>query len=496
MRLVTGTQMAEIDRRTIQDFGLEGQVLMEVAGRAVCDWLSQRLSPGARVAFLCGPGNNGGDGLVTARAWADRGGRSECFLLGQDYRGDAALNLERARRWGVPLRSWTELPRDWAGYDWVVDALFGTGLSRLLEVELQSQIAELPAQRTVAVDIPSGVHSATGQVLGGAVQAHTTLTFGLPQLGQLLPPGDACCGELVVVPIGFPRALVESDEWPGQWVTSDWARRHLPSRGPEAHKGRMGRVLVVAGSASYPGAAVLATLGALRGGAGLVYVLAPPSVLNVVMQHAPEAIPLQTSGADHLSSTDSGLVQQLQPQPDVLLLGPGLGQNPETQEACQELCGSFEGSLVLDADALRPLSDRGLTLSPRALLTPHGGELARLTRLRAHEIEADRLQATLKAARNYRCSVLLKGSTTLVATAGGSYLLSRQGTPVLAQGGSGDVLAGLAAALMGQGLSALEAGGLAADLHGRAARLSGMPVGLGARALCEWIPRAWQSLYD
>jgi len=493
MRLVTGAQMAEIDRRTIHDFGLDGQVLMEVAGRSLAEWLGRHCPTGARVAFLCGPGNNGGDALVAARAWADLGGEAECFLLGQEYRGDAALNLERARRWKLPLRPWEEVPSDWARYSWVVDGLFGTGLSRALGDDLARVIESLPGERTLAIDIPSGVHSATGQVLGKAVRAVATLTFGLPKLGQLLPPGNQYCGCLEVVPIGFPRSLTESDEWPGQWITSDWCRRHLPRRGWDTHKGKSGRVLVVAGSSRYPGAAVLATLGALRAGAGLVYTLAPARVLEAVMHHAPEAIPLCTSHPDHWTLADQS---HLQAGYDVALVGPGLGQHEEVARASRALLESFSGPMVVDADGLRTLSEGSLALSPRVLLTPHVGELSRLTRLRAPEIEADRLQAALKAARNYRCCVLLKGASTLVTTPGGSFLLSNQGTPVLAQGGSGDVLAGVAAALIGQGLAALEAGGLAAELHGRASRLAEVPAGLGARALCEWIPRAWKQLCD
>jgi NAD(P)H-hydrate epimerase len=474
--------MAEIDRRTIQELGLDGQVLMETAGRSLAQWLHQRV-PGHKVAFLCGPGNNGGDGLVAARAWSDLGGRAQLFLLSEDLQGDARVNLQRAQRWDLARTPLGQEPPDWEGYAWVVDALFGTGLTRNLSPQLAAWARSLPADRTLAVDIPSGIHAATGQVLGAAVQAHTTLTFGLPKLGQLLQPGASHCGHLVVQEIGFPRQLTHSEEWPGQWVTAEQVGHWLPQRGPGSHKRSVGKLLVVAGSSQYPGAALLSTLGALRGGAGLVYTYTAPSVAPRL---AAEAIPL-VGAHDFLTLKDLEPLQRALTEVDALCLGPGLGSQPETLDVVRQLLTGNQLPAVVDASALQGLPEQ---LSPRILITPHHGELARLLRAKVADIERDRLSYAVRAARNWNCTVLLKGDPTLVTTAGGRYLVSNQGTAVLAQGGTGDVLSGLAGALLAQGMGALEAGGVAAYVHGRAGRLSGVTCGLGAEALAGWLPQA------
>jgi ADP-dependent NAD(P)H-hydrate dehydratase / NAD(P)H-hydrate epimerase len=482
--------MAELDRRTIQEFGLDGQVLMETAGRSLAGWLCRRLANNARVAFLCGPGNNGGDGLVAARAWADRGGVSDVFLAARPdrYTGDAERNLRRAEAWGLRLRPWEECPRDWGDYGFIVDALFGTGLTRKLDHPLLNVIDGLPVERTLAADIPSGVHGDTGQILGGAVRAVATLTFGLPKLGLLLHPGAGHVGALEVVPIGFPPRLLQDETWPGTWITPQVAREWLPQRGADSHKGTSGRTLIVAGSRRYPGAACLATLGALRGGAGLVYVYAPSSVLETVLAIAPEAIPIQAAGDEHCSQTDLGPLQKLLQSMNSWCIGPGLGNYEETLTLVSRLLRETSTPVVVDADALRALPPK---VGVHALLTPHHGELSRMVHTSVSDIERDRLGVAVRAARNYGSTVLLKGVPTLVATGSGNYVLASSGTPVLAQGGSGDVLTGLATALLAQGLPVLEAGGLAAYLHGVAGELGGVPVGLGARAVAELIPRAW-----
>jgi hydroxyethylthiazole kinase-like uncharacterized protein yjeF len=462
--------MAEIDRRCIEDFGLAGEVLMETAGRSVAQHLLG-ICPGQRVAFLCGPGNNGGDGYVAARAWCDAGGVAEIFALGESNRDEARANAERARRWGISIQPCQGPPPSWSDYAQVVDALFGIGQRRNLEGSVSDWVGSLPRERTLAVDIPSGIHSDTGQVLGRAVRAHTTITFGLAKLGQLLQPGATYCGQLLVQPIGFPEALLQT---PGHRVQTALARQWLPARGPESHKRNMGKLLLLAGSQRYPGAAILAALGALRAGVGLLYVCAPPQVLERLPAEAIPVLPQDLDTA--LASVDA------------VCAGPGL----DDQSHLLESLWKIDLPMVLDADALGHLPAR---LSPKVLLTPHHGELARLSRLRLPQIEQDRLQAALRVARNFHCTVLLKGDPTLVTSPGGTYSVVSEGSAVLAQGGSGDVLAGVAGALIAQGLDAWQAGSLAAYLQGRAGQLSGLSVGLGATRLADHISMVWSQLY-
>lgn len=487
MRIVSGPQMAEIDRRTIETFGLDGQILMETAGRRVAQWLQNNLPQGSRVLFLCGPGNNGGDGLVAARAWHDLGGHSDIYLpLPPSGQGDAQRNLLRAQSWRLNFLE--QMPSNLEVYSQVVDAIFGTGLSRNLSPQLSAQLQGLPP--CLAVDMPSGIHSDSGQVLGSALQAHTTLTFGLPKLGQLLQPGASYCGQLLVESIGFPRSLLESAEWPGQWLDDQQVGRLLPARNHQTHKSNCGKILILAGSQQYPGAGILATQACLRAGAGLVFTCAPSCVLHRLPV---EAIPLPYANGQDLGPDDlKPLLQHLEGM-DALCVGPGLNLNPQGQQLIKQLLSQCSIPAVVDAGALQALPDK---LSPRMLLTPHHGELSRLLRSKVADIERDRLNFAIRGARNFQCSLLLKGDPTLVATAGGSFFVSQEGTPVLAQGGSGDVLSGIAAALLGQGLSAAEAGACAAYLQGRAARLSGVPVGLGAEALCQLVPQAWASIFS
>lgn len=482
--------MAELDRRTSESYGLPSDLLMESAGRRVAEALAQRV-PGGRVAFLCGPGNNGGDGLVAARAFHDLGGRPEIVLWAEPerYTGQAGENLKRVRAWELPLRQAQGGP-DWSAFDFVVDALFGTGLNRPLDARAQTWVESLPAGRTLAVDIPSGLHAGTGQVLGAATRAALTVTFGLPKLGLLLRPGADHTGELQVVSIGFPRALLESEELPGLWVTESQARQWLPVRAAYTHKGRCGRVLVVAGSTRYPGAACLAALGALRAGAGYVTLYAPESVLATVQTVAPEVIGV-AAHAPLWGKADITALEAHLEHADVLCAGPGLDLSEKSAAAFRGLLARWSKPAVLDADALGALPER---LDERVLLTPHPGELARLLGRATRDTERHRLASGSEAAARLGATVLCKGAPTLVVSPDGRYALADRGTPVLAQGGSGDVLSGVCAALLGQGLAAREAGALGAYLHGEAGRLSGLPVGLGARHLAEWVPRAWAAL--
>lgn len=482
MYVVTGQQMAEIDRLTIEVFGLDGQVLMETAGRAVADWLEQR-TPSLPVAFLCGPGNNGGDGWVAARAWSDLGGKAVVFFVTDRLEGDAQRNYQRALKWGIEHRKLEGDPPNWASYGFVVDALFGTGLKRDISGPVAAWIDSLPVSKTVAVDIPSGVDSASGGVLGTAVRACATITFGLPKLGQLLQPGASYCGNLLIKTIGFPNALLSQQHSDGQWVTDRLAQSWLPANDHTLHKGKAGKLLVIAGCRSYPGAGCLATLGALRSGGGLVYSYAPAAVLGRLPL---EAIPVESTG-DQLSLSDLEPILEVLEMVDAVCIGPGLGHRPETLELVGQVLENNRLPAVVDADALRALPER---LNPSTLLTPHAGELARLLDCTLHEIASDRLGYARLAAAKWDCNVLLKGDPTLVCGPDGRFWLSNQGTPVLAQGGSGDVLSGVASALLARGLPAGQAGALAAYLHGKAGQLGQVELGLGAQALSERLPKA------
>lgn len=479
MILVTPSEMESIDSDTIHHRGLGSLVLMENAARSVLPHL-----PPGPVTVLVGPGNNGGDGLVIARALRESGRPVEALLLSEKLSPDALSQRDLAHEWGVPLRAcFTDdgpLPAFKAG-EVVVDALFGTGLARNLGGRFAAILEAANRSDTyrVAVDIPSGVDGATGQILGTSFQAHCTVTFGLLKRGHVLHPGKERCGRLILTQPGFhPESLTRHDKV--RLVTPELVRSLLPAGWETMHKGDNGRILLMAGSAVFPGAGILATLGALRGGGGLVTHAGDRQTQQSLLACAPEALVVERENLADLQAYNA------------LVLGCGLG--PDTETYGPDLLTQFSGPVVVDADAL-PLVARFAKEKRRDwVLTPHPGELSRLLERPVADLEKDRIGTALEAAAHLGAVLCFKGSPTVCASPEGKALVNSTGGPVLAQGGSGDVLAGLIGSYLAYGLPPLEAAAAAAYVHGLAADLQardGCPKGPGARALAERIPQAF-----
>jgi NAD(P)H-hydrate epimerase len=514
--LVGATRMQALDRHTIEKLGVPGEVLMESAGRAVVDAVLARygglFAGDARgeVCVVCGGGNNGGDGFVIARHLQLLGIPVRVALLAESGRltGDAAANLERLRSVGVPIE----------GADWeapalgvIVDAVFGTGLTRDVEGRLADAILRINESahahlKVVAVDLPSGLDAETGQVLGAAVSADLTVTISLPKLALALEPGRSLAGDVLVARIGIADELpsdcgVEGVESARLWGAAG-AARQLPERPRAGHKGSFGHVLVVAGSEGKTGAAALAALGAGRAGAGLITVACPRSLNDILEVKCTEAmtVPLpETAGRAHtLEALDE--LAALAAERDVVALGPGIGQQDETVALVREAVSRIERPMVIDADGLNALADDVTRLRDRdapTVLTPHPGEAARLLGRPAAELNRDRIGAARELAERSGAVVLLKGAATVVADPAGRVYVNPTGGPALAAGGSGDVLTGVVAALLGQGVAALEAAALGAWLHGaaadRLAERSG-PAGALATDLANELPAAADAL--
>ena len=483
MRILTTAQMASVDRAAQRRAKIPSRVLMERAAEGIV-LLAADLFPGVRrAAVLCGPGNNGGDGLAAARLLHARGIASTIVLLEppRRFRGDALANWEAARERELPWVPARGAGRALEEADLVVDALFGTGLSRPLAGEARRLVeaANASDRPIVAVDVPSGLSGDRGNVFGPAIRARATGAIAALKYCHALYPARARCGEIAVVDIGIPDALLETRAHRFAMVGRDEIAPLFPRRAPDAHKGDAGRVAIVAGSRGKAGAAALAALGALRAGAGLVTIACPDSVERGFLARLPEAMTLPLPDADGALAPEA--VDALLPllrSCDAAAVGPGLGTGEGARRAVRAVVRSKVPALF-DADALNAFAGRpGDFRRPAAtIVTPHPGEAARLLGSSGAAVQADRPAAAAELARRSRAIALLKGAGTISASPAGNLWLNPTGSPALAKGGSGDVLAGVGAAFLAQGLEAADAAVAAAFVHGLAGERAGAARG-------------------
>jgi hydroxyethylthiazole kinase-like uncharacterized protein yjeF len=518
--VVSAAEMRELDQKTIDEFGVPGEILMESAGRAlVGPVLSMRREsdrPQGPVRVFCGAGNNGGDGFVVVRhLWAE-GVEAVAILLGDPARlpVDAAANWARLAALGPAHQIDLE---NQEGGDWdalladssvVVDALFGTGLARPIEGPIARLIeainrAQSRGTPVLSVDIPSGIAADTGAILGSAVRADRTVTISLPKIGLVLEPGASHAGQVLVARVGItdpdPGRLPRAEVWNARSVAA-----RLPTRERAGHKGTFGHVLVVSGSSGKTGAAALCARGAARAGAGLVTLAYPRGLESELVALPAEVMtsPVAATAEGCFARAGKKAIEELVASRDVVVLGPGIGVDPETIDLVRCLVATIDRALVVDADGLNALRGELARLHDRsipAVLTPHPGEAARLLETTAKEVNADRVGAARNLARASRSIVVLKGARTVVADPEGRTLLLANGGPILATGGTGDVLAGMVAALLAAGLEPFEAAGLAAWWHADAGdRMDGAELGFGmlAHELADGIPAAAKRILE
>jgi len=478
--LLTPAEMGEADRLTIAG-GIAGIALMENAGRAIADAVSRRW-PRRPVVVLCGPGNNGGDGFVAARILAERGWPVRLALLGDRaaLKGDAAA---AASRWSAPIEKLAPAVLD--GADLAIDAIFGAGLARPVEGVAAETIAALGERRlpVVAVDVPSGVDGATGEIRGVAPKAALTVTFFRRKPGHLLLPGRTHCGETLVARIGIEAPVL--DRIAPQTATNDpdWWRDRFPWPRPDMHKYSRGHALV-AGGAVMTGAARLAARAAARVGAGLVTVAAPQAAFPVYAAALTGVIVQPVAGLADFS----GLLSDK--RRNAALIGPGAGIGGHTRDMVLEILAAGKRA-VLDADALTAFAEDPKTMfaairSP-CVMTPHEGEFGRL-----FDASGSKLQRARHAAQASGAVIVLKGNDTVIAAPDGRAAINANAPATLATAGSGDVLSGIALGLLAQGMEPFEAASVAVWLHGDAAGRVG--PGLVAEDLVEALPAALAGL--
>ncbi|MCC7345710.1 MAG: NAD(P)H-hydrate dehydratase [Deltaproteobacteria bacterium] len=474
MKILSGAQMARLDRLSIRRHGISARLLMGNAARACCEEILALRLPKKlrRIVVVCGPGNNGGDGFAVATLLRSKNIEIQVFFL-----GSAAALSEEARYFHGLARDLIHPPRAMAAAlcraDLVVDAVFGIGLKRPVTGRYAVAIAAMnraPGCK-LAVDIPSGISADTGEAMGTAFRADLTVTFEAPKWGQILPPAWDFVGRLAVRPIGLSRAELKKMPSTAEWVDADYFRRHWRPRRRGAHKGDAGRVLVVAGSREMPGAGYLCAVAALRAGAGLVTWALPEEAYRRIDLRFPEVMLLPVPGRDGKFAAGSfPALRAPMRRFQCLAVGPGLGQGEGPRRFLEDLLSARRPPTVLDADALNNLAGCwGLPARLRgAIVTPHPLEMSRLSGKSVASIRANPLAAARAFARRHRCWVVLKGYRSVIAGPAGKLWINSSGGPSLATAGSGDVLTGLIAGLLAQGFGPEAAVPCAVFLHGLA----------------------------
>jgi len=479
--VLTAAAQRAVDEEAVAR-GVPHADLMESAGRSAAEWTFEHLNP-TRVAVLAGPGGNGGDALVVARLLIERGVDTRTFLLSLPDRmtETARTMLERLEAVGgrpIPVEGGPceTVERALAWADCAVDGLLGSGATRPLEGRYLDVVKLLNGAdvRVVSLDLPSGLASDAGRLLGEAVRADVTLAMAFLKPAHLLFPASERCGNVAVVDVAYPPALLEGVEPLARVPERAGIARWLPARRPDGHKGTFGRVLVVAGSVGMTGAAILCCRGALRAGAGLVTLAAPGSLDGILEAALPEVItiPLPDEGG-RLRNVDDARFAAAFERADVLAIGPGLSRASGTAAAVRDLVAAFDGPIVLDADGIVAFAghvDR-LKDARRLLLTPHPGELGSLVGRSPEDVDADRITEARVFAVEHDVALLLKGRPSAIGLPNGRVWLNPTGNAGLATGGSGDVLTGLIAGFVAGGASLENAAILGAYVHGWAAEV-------------------------
>ena len=512
MYLVTAQEMRNFDKLAIEDFGIPGIVLMENAGRTTFHILKKHLGEDIqdlRVAVVAGPGNNGGDGYVIARYLINHGADVQTFLLSprEKIKGDALTNLRVLEKMSAQIveitdeSSFAEAACSWQEADLIVDAILGTGLTSEVRSPFSDAILainESPALR-LAVDLPSGLDADTGRILGCAVKADFTATYGFMKVGMGVYPGLEYCGKIEVVDISIPLPAVRNRPPLAILYTTPHASAYFGLRSdPEAHKGVFGHLLIIGGSPGKTGAPSMAARAASRIGAGLVTVGIPASLNPILETKLTEEMtePLPESITGYLSQVSAQRVLELAEGKRCMVLGPGLSTSDGIGELVNTALSEYSGWIVIDADGLNALStDLSVLSKTKAslVLTPHPGEMGRLVGKTAKEVQENRIYLARDFASKHGVWLVLKGARTVTASPEGRIFINTTGNCWMASGGQGDALSGILGGLLAQGIPAEEAVPFGVYLHGLAADnilKRGAPAPVLASDVIEEIPKA------
>lgn len=510
IKIITGAQMQELDRRTIGEARIPSTTLMERAGAGVVSCIEQWVGTvsGKTITLVCGKGNNGGDGFVAARLLRRRHANVRILAmtpLSELSRDAASMYRQFVKTAGkssvLPYKSRGMAQALLQESDLLVDALLGTGLSSAVTGRYGEVIESMNAvnRPIVAIDLPSGLHADTGTALGRTVRAALTVTFGLPKIGLYQNQGIDLSGDINLVDIGIPPSYVDAIDSPITLITPQWVQERLPRRERSGHKGTYGHAGIIAGSIGKTGAAAMAAQAALRVGAGLVTVATPSSVNDILEAKLLEVmtLPMPETKARTFSRAALDRLLAFMATRDAVAIGPGLSTHPETVELVQALTTRLDRPAVLDADALNALTGRTAILASckiPPIITPHPGEMARLeAEATPQTVNRDRIGTATRFARERGLFVILKGARTVIARPDGAVAICPTGNPGMATAGTGDVLTGMVTGLLAQGLPSWEAACTATYLHGAAGDLAAAEkgeIGMIAGDLIEQIPTA------
>lgn len=481
MKVVYNDDMRQLDKLAIEEFNIPSIVLMENASRVVLEEILKIDSPFNRVIVFAGTGNNGGDGLALARHLKNLQYAIEVYILGKEERisEDALLNYNILKQLNVELKyiqsleDLEKIKNKINKTDLIVDALFGTGL--------MSQVRDLPKRLitmintldnyVVSIDIPSGIDGNLGKVNGVAIRANKTVALSLPKFGNIMYPGSDYNGDLVVRRIGIPNILIDRFNFKNEIITETLAKNLIPKRKRDSHKGTYGKANVIAGSAGLTGAAILTCKAALRTGVGLLKLYIPESLNYIITTSIPEVvtIPLSELRKGLIGINNFNQIIEESSSSDVIAVGPGCGNTTELLEMIKRIIRETDKPTVIDADGLNALSRNIDVLKDKTstvVLTPHPGEMSRMTGLSIEEINENPVKQAKRFAKEYEVILVLKGSRTVIATPEGKVYINVNGNPGMATAGSGDVLTGMITSFIAQGISCEKSAILGVYLHG------------------------------
>lgn len=511
MKAVTGKDMGDIDKYSIKDIGIPGIVLMENAALKVVKHINGYLTKGHRLpiqtVIIAGKGNNAGDAFAVARhLWVEDNKIELYCLFGKEtFTGDAKLNFDILEAMGVPIKfigvnsSTEELCNDIEKAELVLDGIFGTGFRGEIQgiIKQVADIVNRHSRYTISIDIASGIESATGRISESCIKADKTVTFQLPKIGQLVYPGAEYTGELAVESIGMPGKAVDYVTETTTWVDRNFVRSLIPSRKAEYNKGNCGKVAVISGSTGMAGSGCLTAKACLRAGSGLVYLAVPSNLINVYQCVVPEAVVIDLKDSQGVIRGESiDTIAELLAKCDVAAIGPGLSAEKNLYNIIKRLADTSDLPMILDADILNVISlntDIFGAFKNQVVITPHPGEMARLTGLDIPYIQSNRIEVAKKYAALWGVTVVLKGARTIIADKSGHIYINSTGNPGMATAGSGDSLTGIIASLTGQGAQTTFAAVAGAYLHGLAGDIAARSkgeYGLTAMDIVENIPSA------